>query len=62
MRRTFFLCLFALSSPLFAQKVAKAKKANTPPPTKPPLVSVDITKLPEGATHLDLWLLAGSRT
>lgn len=56
MRRLTFLCLFALSPLLFAQK---AKKANTPPPTKPPLVSVDITKLPEGATHLDLWLLCG---
>lgn len=59
MRLAFFLCLFALSSPLFAQKTAKAKKANTQPPTKPPLVSADITKLPEGATHLDLWLLCG---
>lgn len=59
MRRVFLLCLLALSSPLFAQKAAKAKKASTPPPTKPPLVSVDITKLPEGATHLDLWLLCG---
>jgi len=59
MRRVFLLCLFALSPLLFAQKAAKAKKANTPPPTKPPLVSVDITKLPEGATHLDLWLLCG---
>ncbi|MFN7564731.1 MAG: hypothetical protein ACK5TH_23355 [Prosthecobacter sp.] len=54
MRRVFLLCLFALSSSLHAQK---AKKPSTPPPTKPPLVSVDITKLPEGATHLDLWLL-----
>jgi hypothetical protein len=53
MRRVFLLCLFALSSSLQAQKAA------TPPPTKPPLVSVDITKLPEGATHLDLWLLCG---
>ena len=54
MHRIFLLCLLALSSPLFAQKAAKAKKATTPPPTKPPLVSVDIAKLPEGATHLDL--------
>jgi hypothetical protein len=53
MRRVFLLCLFALSPSLYAQKAA------TPPPTKPPLVSVDITKLPEGATHLDLWLLCG---
>jgi len=53
MRRLTLLCLFALSPLLFAQK------ANTPPPTKPLLVSVDITKLPVGATHLDLWLLCG---
>ena len=56
MRLAFFLCLFALSSSLYAQKV---KKPQTPPPTKPPLVSVDIAKLLEGATHLDLWLLCG---
>jgi hypothetical protein len=59
MRRAFLLCLLALSCPLFAQKAAKARKPSTPPPTKPPLVSVDIAKLPEGATHLDLWLLCG---
>ncbi len=59
MRLAFFLCLFTLTSPLFAQKAAKAKKPSTPPPTKPPLVSVDVTKLPEGTTHLDLWLLCG---
>ena len=59
MRRAFLLSLLVLSSPLFAQKAAKAKKPSTPPPTKPPLVSVDITKLPEGTTHLDLWLLCG---
>lgn len=59
MRRVFLLCLLALSCPLFAQKAAKARKPSTPPPTKPPLVSVDIAKLPEGATHLDLWLLCG---
>ncbi len=56
MLRSICFCLFALSSPLYAQK---AKKPATPPPTKPPLVSVDIAKLPEGATHLDLWLLCG---
>mgnify|MGYP000848305999 FL=1 len=56
MRRAFLLCLLALSSSLHAQK---AKKPSTPPPTKPPLVSVEIAKLPEGTTHLDLWLLCG---
>lgn len=45
-----------LSSSLFAQK---ARKAETPPPTKPPLEAVDITKLPEGTTHLNLYLLCG---
>jgi hypothetical protein len=59
MRRVFLLCLLAISSSLFAQEATKGKKANTPPPTKPPLLSVGITKLPEGATHLDLWLLCG---
>jgi hypothetical protein len=56
MRIAFLLFLFALSTSLHAQK---AKKPSTPPPTKPPLVSVDIAKLPEGTTHLDLWLLCG---
>ncbi len=56
MRHALLICLFGLSSPLFAQK---AKKANTPPPTMPPLVNVDITNLPKGATHLDLYLLCG---
>ena len=59
MRRVFLLCLLVLSSSLFAQEATKGKKANTPPPTKPPLLRVGITKLPEGATHLDLWLLCG---
>lgn len=59
MRRAFLLCLFVFSSPLFAQKAAKAKKVGTPPPSNPPLVSVDVTKLPEGTSYLDLWLLCG---
>lgn len=53
MRHALLLCLFALGASLHAQKVA------TPPPSKPPLVSVDISKLPDGTTHLDLWLLCG---
>jgi len=56
MFRAVLLCLFAFTVPLFAQK---AKKPQTPPPTKPPLIGVDITKVPEGTTHLDLWLLCG---
>jgi Carbohydrate esterase, sialic acid-specific acetylesterase len=31
----------------------------TPPPTKPPLVRADVTKLPEGLERLDLYLLMG---
>ena len=53
-----FLCLLALTPFVFAQK-AKTGKASTPPPTKPPLEAVDITKLPEGTTQLDLFLLTG---
>ena len=56
MFRAFALCLLSLSSPLFAQK---AKRASTPPPTAPPLISIDLSKLPEGTTHLDLYLLCG---
>lgn len=56
MRRAFIICLSALSTTLFAQK---AKKVQTPPPTHPPLEAVDITTLPEGTTHLDLFLLMG---
>ncbi|MFN0077868.1 MAG: sialate O-acetylesterase [Prosthecobacter sp.] len=51
--RLLLITLLALTSPLFAQKIA------TPPPTKPPFEAVDITKLPEGATQLDLFLLMG---
>ncbi len=53
MHRRILCLIFALSSSLYAQKVT------TPPPTKPPLEAVDIAKLPEGATHLDLFLLMG---
>lgn len=50
------LCLTLSTTSLFAQK---ARKAETPPPTHPPLEAVDITKLPEGTTHLDLYVLCG---
>lgn len=51
---------FALPA-LQAQDAKKKKsgKVGTPPPTKPPLQSVDITKLPEGTDELDLFLLIG---
>jgi hypothetical protein len=38
---------------------AKAGRIETPAPTHPPLQPVDITKLPEGAEQLDLYLLMG---
>ncbi len=46
----------AMGFPFFAPM---AGGADTPPPTKPPLVGVDVTKLPEGTTHLDIHLLWG---
>jgi hypothetical protein len=51
--------LLGISLVALGQNSPKAGRVATPPPTKPPLVSVDITQLPEGATHLDLWLLCG---
>ena len=53
MRRVFAILLLSICCPLFAQKAA------TPPPTKPPLEAVEITKLPEGTAQLDLYLLMG---
>lgn len=38
---------------------AKASKAQTPPPTRPPLERVDIARLPAGLERLDLFLLMG---
>jgi hypothetical protein len=35
------------------------QKSVTPPPTKPPLEAVDVTKLPDGVERLDLFLLMG---
>jgi len=44
-----------------AQAKAKSKEGriNTPPPTHPPLQSVEVTQLPEGTDHVDLYLLIG---
>lgn len=50
------LFVVALTSPLLAQK---AGKVDTPAPTNPPLEAVDVTKLPEGTTQFDLFLLMG---
>lgn len=53
MLRIFTCLVLATVSSIFAQKIS------TPPPTRPPLEQVDITKLPPGVTHLDLVLLMG---
>lgn len=39
--------------------ISKNKAVRTPAPTQPPLQAADITKLPEGTTQLDLYLLIG---
>jgi hypothetical protein len=44
---------------LRAQANKRTGRAGTPPPTKPPLEPVDITKLPAGVERLDLFLLIG---
>ena len=44
---------------LATRSLAQAAKATTPPPTKPPLQPVDITRLPSGMERLDLYLLIG---
>ncbi|MCB1278130.1 sialate O-acetylesterase [Prosthecobacter sp.] len=61
-RRCLTLAAAALIAPATQAQNAKKKKsgkASTPPPTKPPLQPVDITKLPEGTEELDLFLLIG---
>lgn len=45
-----------------AKEIAPApepKRVTSPPPTKPPLDPIEITKLPEGMERLDLYLLMG---
>ena len=56
MFRSISACLVFLSTAVFAQKGGKVP---TPPPTKPPLERADVSKLPEGTTHLDIYLLCG---
>lgn len=50
---------FGASQSVFAAAKKKAGRAETPPPTHPPLQPVDIAKLPEGMEGLDLFLLIG---
>lgn len=49
----------AVSETFAAEAKKKAARAETPPPTKPPLQPVDITQLPDGMERLDLFLLIG---
>ena len=42
-----------------ARSTAKGAKAQTPPPTMPPLEPVDIARLPPALQRLDLFLLTG---
>lgn len=58
MHRIPALLLLFFGPSLLAQN-AKPGKVGTPPPVKPPLVRVDIKKLSEGTTQLDLYLLLG---
>ena len=63
--RPFLLTLFISSAAILGaqapspQAKAKTGRIVTPAPSHPPLRSVDITKLPEGAEQLDLYLLMG---
>lgn len=58
MRSLLILTLLLAAAPLCAQK-AKSGKVGTPPPTRPPLESADITTLPPGTARLDIYLLLG---
>ncbi len=52
----------ALAPRLLAQEAKKGRakiQVETPPPTKPPLQPVELTRLPDGQTRLDLFLLLG---
>jgi hypothetical protein len=59
MRSFIILTLLVFCPVVLAQKASKAGKVATPPPTKPPLEAVEITKLPAGTKQLDLYLLMG---
>ena len=55
-----FLALGPLAQAQEARKATKKDaRAQTPPPTKPPLEPVDIARLPAGLERLDLFLLIG---
>lgn len=48
-----------LALALVAALPAFAQRAQTPPPTKPPLTPADISALPAGTDRLDIYLLMG---
>ena len=50
---------FMVLGALLADAQQQSRRVGTPPPTKPPLESVDISVLPDGADRLDLFLLIG---
>jgi len=58
MKRTVAFLTALLLAPLLALHAAEARPA-VAKPTKPPLTPADITQLPEGTGHLDLYLLIG---
>ena len=55
----FVIILLLVASGNFSWAQNKPKKSATPPPTHPPLTSVDVSKLPAGTEQLDLYLLMG---
>ncbi len=60
MKQPCFITLFLLIACFVpAQQKKKSTKANTPPPTKPPLVLADFSAPPAGTNRLDLYLLLG---
>lgn len=58
MRPSILITCLLLCVPLVAQE-KRSGKPSAPPPTNPPLVAVDTTKLPAGTEQLDLYLLMG---
>ena len=66
MRILILLLCFGIATPAIAQDTPpraqtkpKPKRTVTPPPTNPPLVDADVSKLPAGMKQLDLYLLMG---
>ena len=58
-RKLGFLLAVLLSALVAHAAKERSQRAQTPPPTHPPLQAVDITKLPDDVERLDLFLLIG---